>query len=281
MTRVLIAIACLWLVGCGCEEIPAGHVGVVTQFGAVQPGLLPEGFSWTNFFASVIEVNTQTGPVGTEAACVSKDLQEVHTKITIQYAPVADKAICLVQKFGSEPGAWSLGILEPAVQEVTKAVSAKYTAEELVTKRAEVKGNIETGLNEFVAKTLQSRGCDNGLHISNVAVTNFDFSKEFNASIEAKVKAEQDALRAENEKRQKITQAEAAAKEKTLGAEANATAIEAESKARADAIKRESEALKGSPELVRLRAVERWDGKLPVYSGGAVPFIHFNEGAAK
>jgi regulator of protease activity HflC (stomatin/prohibitin superfamily) len=266
----LVALA---LTGCGCEEIDSGHVGVVKVFGAVQPATLPEGFNWTNLFASVVEVNAQTVPMSSEANCVSHDLQEVHTKVTVQYAPAADKAICLVQKFGSDDGAWSLGILEPAIQEVTKAVSAKYTAEELVTKRSEVKFGIEQGLNDFVAKTLHARGCDNGLHIANVAVTNFEFSKEFNASIEAKVKAEQDALRAENEKRQKITQAEAKAKEETLAADANAYSTEVEAKARALAIKVESDALRGNEDLIRLRTAERWNGALPTYSGGALPFL--------
>jgi len=268
-------IVLLFVSGCGCSTIDAGEVGVVKHWGAVQPSTLPEGLAWYNLFADdVIHVSTKTAPVEHDAECVSKDLQEVHTKLTIQYAPTSDKAVCLVQKFGSEDGAWSLGILNPAIQEVTKAVTAKYTAEELVTKREAVKAEIEKGLNDFVAKTLDSRGCNGGIRISNVAVTNFAFSKDFNASIEAKVKAEQDALRAENEKRQKITQAEAKAKEQTLAAEATAYATEAESKARADAITREANALRGNPDLIRLRIAEKWNGQLPTYTAGnTIPLL--------
>lgn len=272
MTSLLLFVV-LFLSGCGCESVDAGHVGVVTQFGAVSPQPIPEGFNWVNVFAHVVDVNVQTGPTTAEASAASKDLQTVHTKITVQYAPTADKAVCLVQKFGSEPGAWSLGILEPGIQEVVKAVSARYTAEELVTKRAEVKQGIEEGLNAFVAQTLHARGCDGGIRIANVAVTNFDFSHEFNASIEAKVKAEQDALRAENEKRTRITQAEAAAKEKTVAADSVAYETEVESKARAAAIKREADALTASPSLIQLRIAERWDGKLPTYTGNSIPML--------
>lgn len=268
---------CLLLGGCGCTEIDGGDVGVVKHFGAVQSDTLSEGFHWINVFDDVVHVSTKTAPVEHDAECVSKDLQEVHTKLTIQYAPTASKAVCLVQKFGSEDSAWSLGILDPAIQEVTKAVTAKYTAEELVTKRELVKAEVEKGLKDFVAKTLNSRGCNDGIQIANVAVTNFQFSKDFNASIEAKVKAEQDALRAENEKRQKITQAEAAAKEKTLAAEATAYATEAESKARADAITREATALKGNPDLIQLRLAEKWDGKLPTFTGNSVPLLDLSK----
>ncbi len=275
---LLCLLVMLLLSGCACSEIDAGEVGVVKHFGAVQSATLPEGLAWYNVFTeTIVHVSTKTAPVEHDAECVSKDLQEVHTKLTIQYAPTPDRAVCLVQKFGSDDGAWSLGIMAPAIQEVTKAVTAKYTAEELVTKREAVKFEVEKGLNDFVAKTLDSRGCNGGIRISNVAVTNFEFSKDFNASIEAKVKAEQDALRAENEKRQKITQAEAKAKEWTLAAEATAFATEAESKARADAITREANALKGNPELIRLRIAEKWNGELPRYTSNAIPLLQLGK----
>jgi len=74
-----------------------------------------------------------------------------------------------------------------------------------------------------------------------------------------------------------VTQAEALASEKTLAADADAYATDVQSKARAEAIRRESEALKQSPELIRLRTVEKWDGVLPrVNGGGATPFLNLN-----
>jgi len=85
--------------------------------------------------------------------------------------------------------------------------------------------------------------------------------------------AEQEALKAENEKKKRVTQAEAAAAETKLAAEAKAYQIENESKARADAIKRESAALESSPNLVQLRIAEKWDGKLPTYTGNAIPLM--------
>ena len=110
------------------------------------------------------------------------------------------------------------------------------------------------------------------IRISNCAMTDFQFSEEFNAAIEQKVRAEQLALQAANEKKQRITQAEAKKKEKELAADADAYEIEKMSQVRAAAIKRESQALKGNPQLIQLRYVEKWNGILPIYqSGGQGP----------
>lgn len=272
--KVLIAVLFTFvLTGCGCEVVDGGNVGVVKHLGAIQPNVLPEGFHWISFFDDVTEVSTQTGKQEADATAASRDLQAVHAKVSLQWSTPPDKVVCLMQKFGQASGSWTGGIVEPAIQEVVKAVSARYTAEQLITHRAEVKRGIEDGLNEFIKKTLEARKCEGAVRIANVAVTNFEFSKEFNQSIEAKVKAEQDALRAENEKKTRVTQAEAKAKEQTLAAEAQAYATEVESKARADAIKREADALASNAKLVELRIAEKWDGKLPVYTGDTIPML--------
>ncbi len=260
-----------------CTSIDTGHVGVVRHMGAMQPYTLDEGVHFTRPwpFADVSEINVTTGATETQASAASKDLQAVHTKVTLQWSIAAAMAPKLVQRFGDCDGCWTGGIIDPAIQETVKAVSARYTAEQLITQRSQVKAEIEQGLNGFIAKTLGERGCAGAVKIANVAVTNFEFSKEFNASIEAKVRAEQDSLRAENEKRTRVTQAEAKAKEETLAADAAAYSLEVQSKAKAAAIERESKALEANPQLIQLRTAERWDGKLPTMTcGGPVPFIN-------
>ena len=113
-------------------------------------------------------------------------------------------------------------------------------------------------------------------------MTDFQFSEGFNLSIEEKVRAEQLALQAENEKRKRITQAEAKKREKELAADAEAYEIQKMSEARANAIKRESQALKGNPQLIQLRYVEKWNGVLPIYqSGGEGPVPILNVGNLK
>src|SRR5690606_14819196 len=237
-----------------CTSISAGHVGVVTRFGAVQPYTLKEGINFKRPFGfeSVYEMNTKTQPGEAEAGASSKDLQAVRTKITIQYSVHGPSAPRVFQRFGLSEDL-SRTVLSPAVQESVKAVTSRYTAEELITKRGEVKTFIEQELFAFVNKTLSQRELKGAIEIANVAITDFDFSNEFNASIEAKVKAEQDALKALNEKKKKITQAEADAAEKKLAADALAYKTKVESEARADAIRIEAEALRSQPQLIELR----------------------------
>jgi regulator of protease activity HflC (stomatin/prohibitin superfamily) len=160
-----------------------------------------------------------------------------------------------------------------------KGVTAKFTAEELVTKREVVKQQIQEALTNFLNNTLREKDLVGAINIANLAITDFNFSDEFNRAIEAKVKAEQMALQAKNEKLMRVTQAEASAEERKLAASAEAFSTEVQSKARADAIQREALALKQSPEIIQLRAIEKWDGVLPRISGenGVVPFLNVDE----
>jgi len=285
LKRAAVAIVCVLGLVSSCTKVDTGNVGVVKYFGAVQGYTLNEGISWTRPwpFATVTQVTTQNSTTDTEATAASKDLQSVHTKVSIQWSITPGTAPQFLQAFGDCDGCW-VAIISPAVQEVVKAVSSRYTAEELITHRAEVKAAVEIGLNEFIKQTLSSRGVAGAIRIANVAVTNFDFSPEFNQSIEAKVKAEQDSLRAKNEVNSRVTRAEAKAREVTLAAEANAASVkltadatayqtDAESKARAAAITREANALQSNPGLVQLRIAERWNGALPGYTGGSIPLL--------
>jgi regulator of protease activity HflC (stomatin/prohibitin superfamily) len=132
---------------------------------------------------------------------------------------------------------------------------------------------MQTQIESFLTETLTETELNGALAIANLAIEEFEFSADFNRSIEEKVRAEQDALKAENEKLKRVTQAEAAAAEITLAAEAEAYKTEVESVARAEAIRREAAALKSNPELIQLRMAEKWDGKLPQFTGGAIPFL--------
>jgi regulator of protease activity HflC (stomatin/prohibitin superfamily) len=281
---VLFVLAVLAVVS-SCTSVSTGTVGVVRHFGAVDSVALNPGVHFIQPwpFSSVEEVNTQVGTTEAEALAASKDLQSVKTKVSIQWTILPSSAPQVINGFGDEHRMES-AILTPAIQEVVKAVSARYTAEELITKRHEVKLGIEQELDAFVKKTLTEKSAVGAIKIANVAVTNFEFSKDFNDSIEAKVKAEQDSLRAENEKKTRVTQAEAKAQEvtlsaqadaksKTLAADAQAYAIDAESKARAAAIQREGAALQSSPNVIQLRTAERWNGQLPTYTGSAIPLL--------
>lgn len=257
--------------------VEAGHVGVLRTLGAVHPTPLKEGLHFKKPFLDQVEqVDVRLAASHAQATAASRDLQTVTTQVTTQYSMNGELAPLTYQKVGNL-GKVSAVLVEPAIQECVKAVTAKFTAEELVTKRELVKQQIQQALVAYINGTLKEKGLENALVIANVAITDFNFSPEFNRAIEAKVQAEQQALQAKNEKLKRVTQAEALASEKTLAADADAYATDVQSKARAEAIRRESEALKQSPELIRLRTVEKWDGVLPrVNGGGAIPFLNLN-----
>ncbi len=262
-----------------CTTVEAGHVGVVKEFGAVQKETLAEGIHFKKPWQSVVEFEVRLRSLNNKAAAASKDLQTVTTEITIQYSPNAAMVSDIYRSIGDlarlEPT-----VVAPAVQESLKSVTAQFTAEELITQRQRVKGEVEAAIKTFIDTTLREKGLSGAIDLANIAITDFKFSEEFNKAIEAKVKAEQESLKAINEKTRRITDAEATTAEQKLAADAKAYATEVESKARAAAIQREAEALKASPEVIQLRAIERWNGLLPVYLGGAqpMPFIDITPG---
>lgn len=275
---VLIGIVLFGLFMLATESyviVESGHVGVVRYLGAVQPNPLPEGFHLKKPFLDRVEqVDIRLTRAESAATAASKDLQTVSTKVTVQYSLIGAVAPMTYQRIGVRDVV-ATTLVAPAILESVKAITAQYTAEQLITKRAEVKLAIQGAINAFINSTLEEKDITGALRIANVAITDFDFSPEFNRAIEEKVKAEQDALKAENDKIRIVTQAEAAAAQRNLAADARAYEIETESKAKAEAIRREAEALRDNPELIQLRMAEKWDGVLPRVSGeNALPILN-------
>lgn len=273
----VIALIAIYLVSSSVVIVNSGHVGVVRTLGAVQMEPLDEGFHFKKpFLDEVEEMDIRLRKAENQATAASKDLQVVSTKVAVQYSLNGAVAPLTYQKIGRRDVVEST-LVSPAIMESVKAVTAQYTAEELITKRADVKVRIQQAISQFVDDTLKQKEVVGALSLANVAITDFDFSAEFNRAIEEKVRAEQEALKAINEKLRRVTQAEAAAAERTLAADAEAYQIEVASKARADAIRREAEALKDNPALIQLRIAERWDGRLPqVSGGGAIPLLNLD-----
>ena len=255
--------------------VDSGHVGVVRTLGAVQPNPLPEGFHLKKPFLDKVEqIDIRLTKAKSKSQAASKDLQTVATQVTVQYSLSGPVAPLTFQRIGKRDVV-AATVIEPAIQESVKAVTAQYTAEQLVTKRAEVKQQIQKAIENFIDVTLKDKSVPTALKIANVAITDFEFSDEFNKAIELKVRAEQEALQALNEKTKRVTQAEAGYQERKLAADGEAYEIEAASKAKADAIAREAKALKANPELIQLRLAEKWDGTLPRFTGSeAIPLIN-------
>jgi prohibitin 2 len=278
LTKYIISAGILFVLAINSFVIvEAGSVGVIKRLGAVNDIPLEEGIHFkTPFIDTIIHVNIRLNNTKSGALSSSKDLQTVKTEVSVQYSIKGDMAAQTFQKIGLT-GQIQATIIEPSIEESVKSVTARYTAEELITKRDHVKNEIQQAIQNFIDTTLNNKGIQNGIHIANVAITDFNFSEEFNRAIELKVKAEQEALQAKNEKIRRVTQAEAGAAEKQLAADASAYAITVASKARAEAIRREAKSLKSNPELIQLRIAEKWNGELPKFNGSsAVPFLNID-----
>ncbi|MBR7085237.1 MAG: prohibitin family protein, partial [Oscillospiraceae bacterium] len=207
--------------------VPAGHTGVVVTLGQVSQNVLSEGFHFkAPFIQSVQSISNKIQVYETPASAVSKDLQTVSSTIAVNYRLVSNKSAEMFQNVGTD---YQTVLITPVVQECMKAATAKYTAEELITKRTavgdEVKAELDTKLNDY------------GIYIEKFNIVNFDFSAEFNAAIEAKQVAEQNLIKTQTEQKQQIVIAEAEAKKKVIAANAEAEAIKAKAQAQADANK--------------------------------------------
>lgn len=272
-----LAIVGLLVLVCGSSFfycVDAGYVGVASLFGDVRPEPLTSGWNWKNPFVSVHEVETRLRAYHDDAQGQSKDLQVVTTQITVQYSQNPKMAPSTYKEIGDvvkiEPS-----VLKPAIQESVKSVTAQFTAEQLVTHRHEVKQKVEDALRKFIATTLADKNLPEAIDVGNVAITDFKFSDQFNHSIEDKVQSAQEALQAENKKLQTITEAEADRDARNKSSEAEAYKTATVAKAKAEALQLEGEALRKNPEVIKLRAIQGWDGKLPTFMGGQqpVPFL--------
>lgn len=236
--------------------IPAGHRGVLMNWGAVSDQVFNEGLHWrTPVMQSVAVIDVQIQKDEIKASAASKDLQDVYTVAALNYHLDPVHVNSLYQKIGLD---YRARIIEPAIQEAVKAATARYTAEEAITKRAEVREDIKQLLKERLARE--------HLILDELSIKDFNFSANFNKAIEAKVTAEQEALEARNVLEKVKFQAE----QRVAQAKAEAEAIR---------IQAESIAKQGGESYVRLKAIEKWDGKLPVQMipAGAVPFIDLNK----
>ena len=278
---VVVLLGLGWLLGGSpFVTVSKGYVGVKTRFGKVVGDQLNPGLQWkTPFIESVKQINIQQDNAKEHSQAASNDLQKVDTDVKVLYSLSPSLVPTAYDRIGDRQ-AIEDKIISPAIKETFKSVNAHHTAEELITKRSEVSLQIFDNLQTYIDKSCSSEGLSGLIKIDNVAIEDFRFSAQFDNSIEAKVTAEQEALRAKEEKMRTITEAEAQKEKVRLESEAVALRIENEAKAeatkiemvstaKADAIRREAEALTGNPDLIRLRQIEQWNGILPKFTSGS------------
>ena len=222
--------------------VNAGERGVLMQFGKVQPQVLGEGLHVivpTVYSVKTLSVRVQKQESSAEAS--SKDLQDVFTDVALNWHIIPDEANAIFQQIGDEKEVVAR-IIDPAVEEVLKAVMAKYTAEEIITKRGEVKAAVD----EFLTLRLLTYH----IAVDDISLVHVHFSQRFSDAVEAKQIAEQEAKRGEFLALKAVKEAEA---------KVNLAKGEAE----VQRLLRDNL----TPELLERQAIEKWDGKLPLIVG--------------
>lgn len=241
--------------------VDTGYRGVVLRFGAVTGRTLEPGPHFIMPIAeSVRNVNVQTQIVKPDEMAASHDLQIVHTQVTLGYYTDPQYVGYIVSQLGDDA---QTKVITPAILEGIKAVTSRYDAEQLVANRAAVRDGIE----DFVKQRL----APHHILVDAVSITDFNFSKEYNDAIEAKVTAAQNALKAENDLRR-------------IKIEADQKVAQATGEAQALKVQKEQI----TSELLQLRTIEmmnhKWDGKLPdvmVSGSGALPMLDILKAAKK
>lgn len=242
----------------GCTQVDAGNLGVVTKWGEIQETALPEGIYFrTPVKTHIINISTRVHKMEASATASSKDLQVVTTKIALNYRLDATRIVEIFRNIGTRLVVEST-IIDPALQESLKKSTAQYTAEQLITKRQEVKETLGNSITATLAKS--------DIVVTELSITDFKFDAQYQQAVESKQVAEQRALTARNDLARIKVEAEQA--EAQARGQANAMLAKAEAEAKAQELLKRTI----TPEIVYLRAVEKWDGKQPtiVGEGGAI-----------
>lgn len=261
-------------------SVPTGSRGVVTQFGRIV-GIEGEGLAvlppWQKL--SVFSIRSETADVE-NAEGSTNDTQPVHVSMTVRYSIATDKVAEVFEKYSHSGNLQSY--VQTATQEIFKAVTAKYSAPDLIAQRAKVSGDIYAALQAKLDKY--------GAQVINIDMRNFSFSTSYMAAINEKVTQEQLRLGAENklktvesEQKQKVAIATAEASAVKAKADGDAYATIQNATAQAKALQVQNDALARNRDVLELRRIEverikaeKWDGALPVnmYAGSPIPFLN-------
>ena len=237
---ILVVVFAVIFLSSSFVVIPAGHTGVALTFGKVEDNVLQEGLHFkVPFVQKIVVVDNRIVKLDVNTEAFSKDLQTITTVVAVM---------------GFEDV-----LITPAVNEVLKAVTAKYTAVELVSSRAEVSMLLDEGLNEKLNNY--------GIFINELNIINWDFSEEYINAVEAKQVAEQNLIKTRTEQEQALVIANTEAQKRVIAAEAEANEIKVLAEANAESNRILTESI--SELLIKYQTVAKWDGKLPTVMAGS------------
>ena len=250
----ILFLFCLVLFFSSCETVPAGSVGVKDTFGQVDDQELEPGFYVLNPFTDVVPMSTQIQKATYENVVgISKDSQEIIGEVTVNYRLPGSKASDMYKNVGSRGYVEIIG--QPIIIGIIKSEFAKYPATEYAT-------NWETLRTQIALEVTQRLG-ESGIVVTEVSITDFDFTKKFNEALDAQAAAFAAAKEAENKARQTITEAEARKTSTQLSADAYAYSVKVQADSDAYALRVVRQELEQSPQLIQYNMVKQWNGQLP------------------
>ena len=256
------------------KTVPTGYTGILTTFGRVEDRTMGAGVHLIAPWQRIVKLDNRTQKVEINAQAFSSDIQQVDLKMSINFCIDQTTAQNLYRTVGKQ---YYDTILYPRILENTKAIFAKYSAEELVSHRQ--------FLSDEIQELLTVDASEYGIQVINFSVEDIDFTDAFTNAVEAKQVAAQNKLTAETQEAQKTMQQEQVAKRRII--DANAAAEEAKIQAEADLevtkIQADAAEYAGLKEAAKNRAIsewltpdllsyyyiQAWDGKLPQYMFGA------------
>ena len=259
-------------------KVNAGYVGVSDHFGYVKDEPLKPGFHITGYFEAIHPMSVRTEKTTYTVEAFSSDIQQVTMLISVNSNVSEETAGILYKRVGMN---YKETLIEPKIQENSKVVASRYTAESLISNRGILSKEILDKMQEDIEPY--------GIKVTDISIENLDFTDAFEQAVEAKQVATQEKQRAATQQEQQTMEAEqAAAREKIkaeaeanvkkIQADAEAYAITAKADANAEANKKISESL--TQELIDYTKAQIWDGKLPqTFVGGdveSIPVIQTN-----
>ena len=280
----IVALLVVILASDSFATVPVGSTGILLTFGKVEDGkALSEGLHIKlPLVQRIVSMDNRVKKLELNTEAFSKDIQTVSATLAVNYRLQAEKSFAIYKTHGTQ---YEQNIIVPATHEVLKSVCAQYTAEELISKRAES--------SDMMRDELDAKLSGMGITVTDFNIIDFDFSNEFINAVEAKQVAEQvkkkaatenetAIAQAEREKQVSIKQSEAEAERVRIEAEAQAQSTLIAAQAQADAVKLaadaeayrlENEGKYVTASLIDKILAENWDGKLPNVVGGDVKGI--------
>ena len=262
---VLIVVIIFSLFFC-IAKIPTGYTGIVTSFGKVLDFTYDSGIHFKAPWYHVIKMDNRIQKNTASLACFSSDIQEVSMSYTVNYQIDKINAQNIYRNIGKD---YYEKVVTPCITESVKIVTAKYTAEELISNRNELALSIEKELSSMLEQY--------NINIVATSIEDIDFTDAFTDAVEAKQVAQQNKLKAQTESEQKRIEAQATADIQVIEARAKADATIVQAEAEAEANKKISQSL--TDNLLQKMYYDRWNGILPttILGDSSIPIINAGE----